>query len=683
MFRILFLIGLIASASQVTPALVYAGGGPENVVVIVNGQSTTSRRIANHYAALRQIPSSNIIVLDDAPLDDVITVDEFREDILKPVFAKIVERRLQAQVDCVIYSTDFPTAIKVDSDIAQLEQKPPQIYTPVASINGLTYLYGLTLGENAAYLQMEINNYYQSTADEACLSPFLGEEGEGFEQAIKSYERGNFDDALEKFVEFDVDNPGYAAAAIWSARCHAQLKQNDELKASLETAIRLGWRFKNDTLLDPAFEEYREEEWFSEMLAQLPDVPRGSRPTQAFQSNQLWAPKGMPVGRVPIASKYMMSCVLACTRHEFMSEEEVIEMLERSVASDYSHPKGTFYFTKTSDVRTTTRQGGFDNAIADLARLGYESAISNDRLPINLKDVVGMMLGAATFDWEASGNEMVPGAIVENLTSFGGVLHTTRGDQTRLTELLRGGAAGSSGTVTEPYAIQNKFPHAYLQVHYARGSTLIEAFYQSIYGPYQLLIVGDALCQPFATPPAFEIEGLEEGKLNEVKGPVALTTDIETEDSIHHFDLYIDGRRAGQLKPEIPIRFDSSNLPDGYHELRVVAVGNTPVATTSRKIFPMIVDNNDEMIEFDLSNEGRANLDGVIFGTATAKGASKIYILSDSEIVAEIDGEEGAFDFRARSLGLGPVRLRATAKIGENEISSAPEELLIFETPKS
>jgi hypothetical protein len=67
------------------------------------------------------------------------------------------------------------------------------------------------------------------------------------------------------------------------------------------------------------------------------------------------------------------------------------------------------------------------------------------------------MTGIADFDWPASGSTVVPGAICENLTSFGGIFTPAAG-QTPLSEFLRAGAAGSSGTVIEPYAIQAKFP---------------------------------------------------------------------------------------------------------------------------------------------------------------------------------------------------------------------------------
>ena len=67
-----------------------------------------------------------------------------------------------------------------------------------------------------------------------------------------------------------------------------------------------------------------------------------------------------------------------------------------------------------------------------------------------------------------------------------------------LTDLIRHGAAGASGTVAEPYAIAAKFPSPFIHVHYVRGASMVEAFYQSVSGPYQLLIVGDPLCRPWS-----------------------------------------------------------------------------------------------------------------------------------------------------------------------------------------
>jgi hypothetical protein len=106
------------------------------------------------------------------------------------------------------------------------------------------------------------------------------------------------------------------------------------------------------------------------------------------------------------------------------------------------------------------------------------------------------VVGAAGFSWQSSGSRLLPGAIAESLTSYGGHFNTHK--QTKLTEFLRHGAAGASGAVAEPFSLQAKFPVPLLHVHYADGCSLAEAFYQSVEAPYQLLIVGDPLARPYA-----------------------------------------------------------------------------------------------------------------------------------------------------------------------------------------
>jgi len=41
-----------------------AGGGPENVLLVVNNRSWASKTIANHYQSLRKIPDRNIVHID-------------------------------------------------------------------------------------------------------------------------------------------------------------------------------------------------------------------------------------------------------------------------------------------------------------------------------------------------------------------------------------------------------------------------------------------------------------------------------------------------------------------------------------------------------------------------------------------------------------------------------------------
>ena len=46
-----------------TPQSARAGGGPENVAVVVNADSWASLAVANKYVALRRIPECNVIYL--------------------------------------------------------------------------------------------------------------------------------------------------------------------------------------------------------------------------------------------------------------------------------------------------------------------------------------------------------------------------------------------------------------------------------------------------------------------------------------------------------------------------------------------------------------------------------------------------------------------------------------------
>ena len=128
------------------------------------------------------------------------------------------------------------------------------------------------------------------------------------------------------------------------------------------------------------------------------------------------------------------------------------------MAADATHPKGTVYFMENDDVRSTTRQWAFASAVKALEGTAVRGAIVDGSLPSKKDDVAGAMVGSAGVDWRSSGSTILPGAICEHLTSYGGIM-TEGAGQTPLTEFLRYGAAGSSGTVVEPMSMQAKFPY--------------------------------------------------------------------------------------------------------------------------------------------------------------------------------------------------------------------------------
>lgn len=299
-------------------------------------------------------------------------------------------------------------------------------------------------------------------------------------------------------------------------------------------------------------------------------------PTRSFPPQAVWNQQGDTTDTKGV--RYWMSTMLGYTSGRGNSIEEVESYLQRAVAADGRYPDGSVYYLSNGDVRAKTRAPAFRGSVTALEDLGIDAEIIDGVLPRDRGDVMGLMIGATDYRFADSGSLVQPGAICENLTSFGGILRENAG-QTALTECLRAGAAGSSGTVTEPFAIQAKFPHPMIHVHYAKGCSLVEAFYQSVQGPYQLLIVGDPLCRPWAAIPTVKFDGLPQN--GRIAGQLILRPAATTVAGkrVKRFELYVDGRLATQCSPGDELTVDTVTWSDGYHELRVVAYEDSPIET--------------------------------------------------------------------------------------------------------
>jgi hypothetical protein len=560
----------------VSSAPLWAGGGPENVFLVVNPQSSGSMTIANYYLRARQIPPSNVFYLPWDPNKAVVEVDDFRKLVLKPIFEAIHARRLLSQIDYVVYSSDLPYAVQLDADLNKFKNAsigfkiilhapsakewktapeavkqlnvPPEV-PPRGSVTGLTYLWQWVAQNTPDYLTWQCNRYLRKPIEEQKDKPSLG--------------------------------------------------------------FRSSWKF---------------------------------------------GPQGQLVEKE--GSSYMLSTMLGMTYGRGNTVPEVLNYLQRSVQADGTHPRGTIYFMKNNDIRSTVRDGLFPDAVEDLKKLGVEAKILPGTLPLNRPDVQGVCMGTSDFDWKASGSVILPGALCEHFTSWGGCMEKTD-QQTPLTEFLRYGAAGASGTVTEPFATWQKFPLPQIQVHYARGCTLAEAFYQSVFGPYQLFIVGDPLCRPWANIPKVEVKGIKTGDV--VKGELVLTPSgtVPRGGSIDRFELFVNGARHSQCKAGETLKLDTALLPDGSQEIRVVAVENSMIQSQGRAVYRINTNNYGRKIEvLKVPREILKTGEKLKF-EVKAPGSIGVGVLHNSRLVGRIAGEEGTAEISADELGPGKVTLQA------------------------
>ena len=559
LLTILFVMRLVGIAS--VPAS--AGGGPENVFLLVNSASVRSKTVANHFVDLRQIPANNVLYVEWNGSIERIGINEFRQHILKPALEAMEQRGLADQIDYLIYSSDFPWSIDLSDDYG--EKRPSRYLRTTGSLTGTTYLW--------------------------------------------------------RFVE-----------------------QKSSKTADLSN------------------------NWYAEPTGQSP----GETTSVGFRSWYGWGRGGklLEAG----GQSYLLSTILAVTNGRGNTVDEVIRYLQSSASADGTRPNGTIYFVENSTPRSTTRHDLFPSAVASLQSLGVRAEILKGKIPREKPDVQGAMIGTARFNWKASGSQILPGAICEHLTSYGGDL-TSIGWQTPLSVWLRYGAAGASGTVVEPYSLPEKFPSPAIHVHYARGCTLAEAFYRSVEGPYQLLIVGDPLCRPWAELPTVTVRGIEAEQT--IKGTRSMKPDGKMADgrAVERFELFVDGRRIDRCRAGRHLRVNTRELEDGYHELRIVGFEPSPIESQGRIIVPVIVDNRGQSVELEITAGPSISSDQTFAITVSAKDATDIVIYQNRRELAKISGDHGTIHVDPDSLGAGPVRLQAVS-LGPDQAWSRPIRLI-------
>ncbi len=414
--------------------------------------------------------------------------------------------------------------------------------------------------------------------------------------------------------------------------------------------------------------------WYSRTGA----VEQKDQPTLAFSSAQAFGPRG-ELSAGP-GRHYVLSMVLGVTSGRGNKVSEVINYLKRSTAADGTHPKGTIYYMKNGDVRSTTRDRDFPAAVEQLKALGVKAEIVNGTVP-NKPDVQGVMAGVADFVWNAADSTIQPGAICEHFTSFGGDMRA-KAEQTPLSVFLRYGAAAASGTVTEPFAIAQKFPSASLQVHYARGCTTAEAFYQSVQCPYQLLIVGDPLCRPWANIPEVTVSGATPGA--SVRGTLHLEPKARFADKTEadHFELYLDGMQIRRCAVGGVLDCDTQRMADGAHELRVAVVSKGLVPAHGEAFVAINSQNHGHSIEVRADPPKYVSLHKPLVITAKAPGCTAIRVMHATATLGEIQGEDGKIDIDPQVIGRGPVRLQVVG-VGSGGLKSnvfaQPLDLVIEE----
>jgi uncharacterized protein (TIGR03790 family) len=215
-------------------------------------------------------------------------------------------------------------------------------------------------------------------------------------------------------------------------------------------------------------------------------------------------------------------------------------LVDQGVASDGTFPRQPMVLAKTSDPSRNIRYHLFDNAIFNTRLLGKGLLVrTNSDSPLGQTKLMGYETGSASFS--IAPNSFVPGAMADSLTSFGGIIFGPN-SQTTLLAFIGAGAAGSYGTVTEPWSGSQKFPDPQDYFYQARGFSIAECYYQSLYAPYEGLVVAEPLAAPFAQTAAGTWTNPSANAV--LSGTAQLGLSFSASDANHplqQIDLFVDG----------------------------------------------------------------------------------------------------------------------------------------------
>ena len=563
-----------------------AGGGPENLFLVVNSNSAASQTIANYFIDLRHLPATNVMYIDWRKSTSSIDVNSLRNDLFVPIKAEIAARGLAQQIDGIIYSADFPWKIDFSADVpAALAQNQFFANGSIGSLTGMTYMMGgVETKEVATYVGTPVAGWFAN----------------------------NF-----------------------------YLRLRDQLGGTVYEVPR-----------DPTGIIHGDQPP-KPLIEKVDPTTVGSHGFRAWYG---WGPHGELIEAG--GNRYMLSTMLGVTFGRGNTVQEIVHYLQSSARLMPRFPPGPFTSWPILGCDPKRDSGAMQFAVDELKQLGIQGAVLPDQLPQGRSDVQGLMFGVDTYNWNNTGSTIRPGAICESLTSWSGNFDVNAG-QTPISELLRNGAAGSSGTVNEPFAIQNKFPYAMIQVHYARGCTLAESFYQSVYAPYQLIVVGDPLCRPWANIPQITASGAATGDTLNSKVLLHPLAKMLHGGKVDRFELFVDGVRVAIANEDDPLTLNTADFPDGDHELRVVGIENSAIESQGRQIIPVRFDNNGKTIRFSASPERNVRAGRPITLTAEAPGARGIAIYQNDRLIAKIVGEKGEATVDSKMFGEGPITLVA------------------------
>lgn len=244
--------------------------------------------------------------------------------------------------------------------------------------------------------------------------------------------------------------------------------------------------------------------------------------------------------------------------------------------------EGTFLLMRGADGARGVLDTGYPAVEAALRSRGVTVEIVDFASDLTGRSLAGFATGTASLGTTIEGNTYAPGALVDNLTSFGAVPENFAASgetQVSIARWVTAGVAGAHGTVDEP--LNNCFPMRELLVDYVDGATLAEAYLGRMpFAFWMNLVLGDPMLAPYAEHPTVTIEGLPPTSFDAAELTVTATPPAGR--AIASLLLYVDGVEVAASHGE-PI---THCLAPSAGPVSVLAVARTALDAAAEHPYP-------------------------------------------------------------------------------------------------
>ncbi len=278
---------------------------------------------------------------------------------------------------------------------------------------------------------------------------------------------------------------------------------------------------------------------YSASYQSAPAVVRANKQPRAFHAARDWVSRGADLS----GHFYVV------TRLDGFDYDDARDLVDRGSAADGTFPEAELLCMAGADDARGARDPECEFTARMLAAAGLAGTWVSPHDPtLSGHTVAAYFTGAADLTNGIAGESYVPGAIADNLTSYGavpqnffcsddGVTCPASESQTSIARFIRAGATGAHGTVNEP--LNNVFPLASTLLFYTFGYNLGESqLFALRYVYWQNLFLGDPLTTPYATRPVVALP-------TTVNQGAPLLVTASHPGGIAEIRVYEDGRYVG------------------------------------------------------------------------------------------------------------------------------------------